>query len=136
MSADPLAAIEAAAAALAGHSDPTVRQVGAWLWTFPAGLLDALGADNGRTIARRDDLLRQTRLPARRLAQQLAHYRGTAWARDRFATSCPYSTGDLRAALWGILKIRDRDIGKRQIERILRRPGASNVAAGRAKRSP
>jgi hypothetical protein len=126
---DPIGAVDDAAATLLRHANSDVRRVGAWLATYPGGLLDHLGLTAGSCIARRDELLRQTRLPAGRLARELRHYRGTAWAaRDRHAATNPYETGDLRSTLWRALTIRDRDLGKRQLERILRHPRTRNVA--------
>jgi hypothetical protein len=135
--ADPLGAIETAAAALAEHDDPDVRRVGAWLASFPAELLTEFRLENGAAVARRDELLRQIRLPPARLARELAHYRGTAWAaRDRHAAANPYAAEDLRSTMWRVLKIRDRDIGRRQIDRILRHSPRSNVQPTRGRPFP
>jgi hypothetical protein len=121
LSADPLAAVEIAASLLEQHPDPVIRAIGAWLAAYPAELLAELGVENGVVTARRDQLLRQARLSASRLARELGHYRGTAWAaRDRYAAANPYPAGNLRATLWLVLKLRDRDISRRQLERILR----------------
>jgi hypothetical protein len=133
---DPLAAIEAAAAALGEHEDLAVRRVGAWLASFPSELLAEFSVENGATVARRDELLRRTRLSASRLAREIRHYRGTAWAaRDRHAAANPYAAEDLRSTMWRVLKIRDRDIGRRQIDRILRHghSGPSNVQPTRGR---
>jgi hypothetical protein len=127
LTADPRAADAEAVVALTRHPDAEVRRI--------AGeLLAALGMENGSTrrsaaIARRDALLRKIRLPTGRLARELAHYRGTAWLRDRDRATNPYSAANVQANFWRVLKLVDRDIGRRQLERILRHPGSGNVAA-------
>ena len=75
----PLNAIETAATVLGGHDDRAIRAIGAWLATSPAQLLAELGFANGvgqsarqaAAVARRDELLRNVRLPAAQLLADL-----------------------------------------------------------------
>jgi hypothetical protein len=127
LTADALAAIEAAAAALGEHHDPAVRRIGSWLSSFPAELLAVLGAENGSgysarqaaILRHRDSLLRRAGLPAVRLAAELGRYRSDAWPRDRTREACPYSANDRRSLYWGAFKALDRPLSVRRIRQIV-----------------
>jgi hypothetical protein len=105
-----LDALAKAADVLLRHEDEEVRTIGAWL----AGD----GGGRAAALAQRDAILRSLRLPAPRLAAELRRYRGNAWRRDRGKADCPYPAGDLRASLWRVLMLSDRDLTERQIRRI------------------
>jgi hypothetical protein len=79
-------------------------------------------------IAARDDLLREAAgkfwsasasEQSRQLSGALEKYRGGRWQRDRSAVECPYPPDKLAGYLWRVLRLRDRDIGERQMLRIL-----------------
>jgi hypothetical protein len=126
MSADPLAVVELAAAALASHPDLEVRAIGAWLATCPAELLAWLGAENsaGRSarqavlLARRDEIIRRIRLPTSRLARDLAQYHSDCWPRHRLLDLCPYAPQDPRSQYWQLLRLVPRPPGLRRIHQI------------------
>ena len=69
---------------------------------------------------------------ARRLSRALGAYRSKGgWQRARSAIECPHPNRRLQSYLWRVLRLRDRDIGPRQMLRILCPTSASgfNVAA-------
>jgi hypothetical protein len=80
-------------------------------------------------IAARDELWREAAArfwaaaspteQAAQLCRSLKSYRGRRWQRDRAAVACPYSSDKLENYLWRSLRLRDRDIGERQMHRVL-----------------
>jgi hypothetical protein len=56
---------------------------------------------------------------AQQLCRALRSYRRGRWQRDRVAVECPYSNDKLESYLWRSLRLRDRDIGGRQMFRVL-----------------
>ena len=107
--------IGTAIAVLAEHPDEAVRTAG-------AVLLRALGcdaSDHAAKLAERDRLLRSSAMPPARLASALRRYRSSGWLRERALAECPHPTGSVRSLLWEALHLVDRDIGERQMKRIL-----------------
>jgi len=113
---------------LAEHGDPAIRAIGAWLASYPAELLAALGFANGvgksarqaAAMARRDEILRNdVRLPVLQLAAELSAYRAHRWPRDRVQDRCPYPLEDRRAAYWRAFRLVDRPLGLRRLRQIV-----------------
>jgi len=127
LSADPLDAVEMAAAMLADDPDPAIRAIGAWLSSYPAELLAELGLANGvgwaarqaAALAKRDELLRGVRLPATRLFAELEAYRSRCWQRDRVRVHCPYGAEDHRSVYWHAFRLVDRPLGLRRLRQIV-----------------
>ena len=55
---------------------------------------------------------------ARQLSRALKNYRSDRWQRDRSEVECPHRSGTLASYLFRVLRLRDRSIGQRQMERI------------------
>ena len=109
--------VEDAIAALVAHPDEAVRAASAVLLRALGG--NNAGVDHAALRAERDRLLRSTAMPPARLASALRRFRSSAWPRERALAECPHPTGSVRSLLWQALKLVDRDIGERQMKRIL-----------------
>lgn len=137
-----IADLERAADVLATFDDAGVRMVGQAIQTWLRGdeeqLEHALGFTAGRrsigtmsALARRDALIRQAaaehlahlgsaKAKADYFAHALSRYRTTTWPKHRTLSTCPQSIiGTLQEACFQILTVLDRDIGDRQLRRIV-----------------
>jgi hypothetical protein len=120
-------------AALYGHPNPLVGAIGEWLaaggdaalFVHVSGVENARGHSARLEAARRrrDTALRKAAVvggyDAAELSAEYGRYRSTAWLRDRQKPENPYRSGSVRALLFVALRAVDRDLGARQLARIL-----------------
>jgi hypothetical protein len=122
---------DAVARLVCGDPPPLVLRIALYLASHPRELILELGRADpmGVLLRQRDDLLRGLGLPPAPLAKALRRYRSDCWPRDRALARSPYRQDDRRNVFFQILKLVDRELGERQIRRILGHPPAGDVTA-------
>jgi hypothetical protein len=122
---DPLRDLPRIADLIRRHGDPDLLWYAGWMERCaPQGEVwedaPSYAALPAARRAKRNQLLRTLRLPASRVARELANYYSTEWTWAWDAAECPHEEGSPEAVYWHVLQLWPAPLGREMLKRILR----------------